>query len=60
MQVLAAGLGIVTLILAARNHRSLDRGHRTVMRQVGVLLLYVVVAAVVYVTIRKIGWASIR
>jgi hypothetical protein len=56
MIILTIGLSGVLLYLASRNHRSLERGRVVVIRQIGVIALYVAVATFLFVAAGRLVW----
>ena len=56
LMIATTGLALVTLYFASRNHRSLDRGVRRVVRQVLTLVLFTAAATVAHASISRIVW----
>jgi ABC-type transport system involved in multi-copper enzyme maturation permease subunit len=54
--VLTAGVGILALYLAARNHRSLDHGVRLIGGQVAAFLLYAWAAVLLWFGLSRLAW----
>jgi hypothetical protein len=51
-----AGLSLLLLYLASRNHRSLERGLAVVSRQIGTIALYLAAATALFVAVGRIAW----
>ena len=56
LMVATTGLALLTLYFASRNHRSLDRGVRRVVRQVLTLVLFTAAATAAHASISRIVW----
>jgi len=54
--ILTIGLSLLLLYLASRNHRSLERGRAVVIRQIGVIALYLAVATALFAAAGRVAW----